>query len=554
MKHFKPVTVIPLLLAALSGTPVVGAPPLQAWPLADIACPLPPVPNDYHLLDQQAPTSTQGSIMTTTQAPLPSARLATLDIVRVGLSLDVYRQGQAWAHLQAQNNAQPQALHVGTILPMDPERYPVLADLKDMAWEMRMSHALELGLQGFPERWPIPTLTVVRDYDPNADDLRVPPHRVSRMLKNMANNQRAPAGMHWHKIRQLDPAGVCNTTPEFVVEHLFRLFEANPDMPALLVYSVEGYNIARVLSQRHKPPIGVGTGPRQPGELTDGVVAMIVARPERLNWLRAYAPYTKPNARNEIDPAFTGWKRQPPKAFRPTPSFPEPITEQGFKQWDRLQVLAQLHRPVEVSLMEDDRTGKPLKDQARQAALASAWQRATMGIIGAPARVFYDTGSPTGGLADLAPALAAAQSTLDPLDSMQSYDLTQRLGDTGASSPFVGIALATMGSYLNADTSVVMPLRQRGKATVIAITSTTPGQKPESDPFDVKLRPQHSKYSEAPSPEFKEQFASLVRESQRNQPAPEPYIDPVKVAYEQRLLDAFIASAPSADLPDVDKQ
>jgi len=111
-----------------------------------------------------------------------------------------------------------------------------------------------------------------------------------------------------------------------------------------------------------------------------------------------------------------------------------------------------------------------------------------------------------------------------------------------------------MGSYLNADTSVVMPLRQRGKATVIAITSTTPGQKPESDPFDVKLRPQHSKYSEAPSPEFKEQFASLVRESQRNQPAPEPYIDPVKVAYEQRLLDAFIASAPSADLPDVDKQ
>ncbi|AVJ31216.1 hypothetical protein CLM73_24725 [Achromobacter spanius] len=284
------------------------------------------------------------------------------------------------------------------------------------------------------------------------------------------------------------------------------------------------------------------------------MVAMIVARPERLNWLRAYAPYTKPNARNDIDPAFTGWKRQPPKAFRPTPSFPEPITEQGFKQWDRLRVLAQLHRPVEVSLMEDDQTGKPLEDQARHAALASAWLRATMGIIDAPARVFYDTGSPTGGLADLAPALAAAQSTLDPLDSLQSYDLTQRLGDTGASSPFVGIALATMGSYLNADTSVVMPLRQRGKATVIAITSTTPGQKPEIDPFDVKLRPQHSKYSEAPSPEFKEQFASLVRESQRNQPAPEPYIDPAKVAYEQRLLDAFIASAPGADLPEVDKK
>ncbi|MEN5161006.1 hypothetical protein, partial [Achromobacter spanius] len=90
-------------------------------------------------------------------------------------------------------------------------------------------------------------------------------------------------------------------------------------------------------------------------------------------------------------------------------------------------------------------------------------------------------------------------------------------------------------------------------ATVITITSATPGQKPDIDPFDVKLRPQHSKYSEAPSPEFKEQFARLTRESQRSQPAPGRYIDPAKVAYEQRLLDAFIASAPGADLPELDK-
>ncbi|WP_199778199.1 type VI lipase adapter Tla3 domain-containing protein [Achromobacter spanius] len=553
MKPLKPVAALVFLIAAMFGAPSVGAPPMHAGPLAEIACPLPPVPIPHHLIGREVPASTQESSMSISQAPLPSARLATLDIVRVGLSLDVYRQGQMWAHLQEQNNAQPQALHVGTVLPMDPERYPIVADDKDMAWRMRKANALELALQGFPERWPIPTLTIARDYDATKD-ARTSSGRVSTMLNLMVDDQRAPAGMHWHRIRQLEPGVICNTTPEAAVEYLFRLFEANPDMPAVLVYSLEGYNIARALGPRRKRPIGVGTGPRQPGELTDAVVAMIVARPERLDWLRAYAPYTKPNARNDIDPAFTGWKRQPPKAFRPTPSFPEPITEQGFKQWDRLRVLAQLHRPVEVSLIEDDQTGKPLKDQARHAALASAWQRATMGIIDAPARVFYDTGSPTGGLADLAPALAAAQSTLDPLDSMQSYDLTQRLGDTGASSPFVGIALATMGSYLNADTSVVMPLRQRGKATVIAITSTTPGQKPEIDPFDVKLRPQHSKYSEAPSPEFKEQFASLVRESQRNQPAPEPYIDPVKVAYEQRLLDAFIASAPGAELPEDGKK
>lgn len=70
---------------------------MQTGPLADIACPLPPVPIEYHRIDQQVPISTQESIMTTTQAPLPSARLATLDMVRIGLSLDVYRQGQVWA-------------------------------------------------------------------------------------------------------------------------------------------------------------------------------------------------------------------------------------------------------------------------------------------------------------------------------------------------------------------------------------------------------------------------------------------------------------------------
>ncbi|MDH0090982.1 hypothetical protein N7373_05955, partial [Achromobacter mucicolens] len=201
MKHFKPLPVIALAVAALSGAPAVGAPPLQAGPLAGIACPLPPVPIRHHFIGREVPPTTQESSMPSSATPSPSARLATLDIVRVGLSLDVYRQGQAWAHLQAQNKAQPQALHVGTVLPMDPEQYPVLADLKNMAWRLRKAHALELALQGFPERWPIPTLTIARDYD-STKDPRTSTERVSRLLNEMVNSHRAPAGMHWHRIRQ----------------------------------------------------------------------------------------------------------------------------------------------------------------------------------------------------------------------------------------------------------------------------------------------------------------------------------------------------------------
>ncbi|MGC3655070.1 type VI lipase adapter Tla3 domain-containing protein, partial [Pseudomonas aeruginosa] len=71
-----------------------------------------------------------------------------------------------------------------------------------------------------------------------------------------------------------------------------------------------------------------------------------------------------------------------------------------------------------------------------------------------------------------------------------SYDLTQRLGDTGAASPFVGITQATMASYLNGDSSLVMPLRRKDQATLIGISTRTPGKKPVHDPFGVDLLPQ----------------------------------------------------------------
>ncbi|MBP5132910.1 DUF2875 family protein, partial [Pseudomonas protegens] len=108
----------------------------------------------------------------------------------------------------------------------------------------------------------------------------------------------------------------------------------------------------------------------------------------------------------------------------------------------------------------------------------------------APARVFYDGGLNSTPLAELLPALTAARSSLDLLDSREGYDLTQRLGDTGAASPFIGIALATMASYQNADTSVLMPLRRKDQATIITITSPTPGKKPLDNRFGINLMPQ----------------------------------------------------------------
>jgi hypothetical protein len=331
------------------------------------------------------------------------------------------------------------------------------------------------------------------------------------------------------------------------VETLFQVFERNPDMPAMLVYVVEGYGMAYSLGQKGTKPIGGGTGPRASGELTDSVVALVVARPERLNWLRDFAKYTRTNP-NPIDPAFTGWERTPRAPFKPSPSFPRPITVRGFQQWDAMPVLATLHRPVTVTLQETGKRGTFVTGDARVAVLTGGWNHATAALNAAPARVFFDTGKPQGGLAALAPALRAAAHPLDPLVSAQGYDLTQRLGDTGAASPFVGIALATMASYLNADTSVVVPLRRHDQATVIAITSTTPGRKPASDPFGVTLRPQTASVSNEPSPEYLAQLGAQRREYERSLPPPPRPVDPVKIASEQRILNDFL-SGPGVDLP-----
>lgn len=140
-----------------------------------------------------------------------------------------------------------------------------------------------------------------------------------------------------------------------------------------------------------------------------------------------------------------------------------------------MQVLAKIHRPVTVSLKRPD-NGERLKREALSAQLAAGWDKATDALTPKPARLFYDGGLNSSPIAELSPALHAAHSSLDLLDSRESYDLTQRLGDTGSASPFVGIALATMASYLNADTSVVMPMRRQDQATIIPITSATPGK------------------------------------------------------------------------------
>ena len=463
------------------------------------------------------------------KAPAISPPLETLDVLSIGMSLDVFRQGQAWQALQEQNIKKPESLHVGSILPMDPTKYPITADDKDMASEKRETDALEMGLKNFLEKWPIPTITVVRSWNPTTPNLRYTPDETQESLSVMVDNMRVPAGLHWHRIRNFKNGVVCNDTPEGIVESVFQIFESNPDLPALLIYVNEGFNMALSLTTKGNKPIGLGTGPRQPGELTDAMVALVVGRPERVEWLRYYAQYAKVND-NKIDPEFRGWGwRKPPVEFQPSEFIPQPWTQRAFEQWDAMKVLAKIHRPVTVSLKRPD-NGERLKNDALTGQLAAGWKKATDALSPQPSRLFYDGGLNRAPITELSPALRAAQSSLDLLDSRESYNLTQRLGDTGSASPFVGIALATMASYLNADTSVVMPMRRQDQATIITVTSTTPGKKPVGNsPFGVTLMPQTAS-SDTPEPPV---AAAVTPRAQAMPPISQPTED---YALEEFLL------------------
>ena len=123
-------------------------------------------------------------------------------------------------------------------------------------------------------------MTVVRSWDPSTPNLRFTPEETRESLSVKVNDLRVPAGLHWHRIANLQDGIICNDTPEGVLEALFSLFERNPDLPAVLVYANEGFNMAGSLSSRDVPLKSLGEVlAHVPGTLTDTMVALIVGRP-----------------------------------------------------------------------------------------------------------------------------------------------------------------------------------------------------------------------------------------------------------------------------------
>ena len=168
----------------------------------------------------------------------------------------------------------------------------------------------------------------------------------------------------------------------------------------------------------------------------------------------------------------------PPKEWKPTPWFPIPWNRAQLETFDKLPTLGFIHRPTFVKLTDEH--GKPLTRAAdRQKALQAGWQAALQTLpeterSKAPARIVAATGGSTDRLIALHSTMNAMAASGGPeIDSGKSshfIDTDKRLGNTGAATLFVQMAIGVMGSYRDGGVSAAVNLRDESEASIVLIS------------------------------------------------------------------------------------
>ncbi|WP_426056990.1 type VI lipase adapter Tla3 domain-containing protein [Janthinobacterium sp. PSPC2-1] len=459
-----------------------------------------------------------------------------LEVIGLGVTLDMYRQGKLWEALQKGNA-------YASIREQDKEKYPWDAMERSGMSGGRSGDALENGAKYIPMYFGVPVF--------NAE----PPIFNSRMLDRpdapvigLAAGA-APSGLHWH----LFIAGPRRFSehPDRILEDVFAFFDANPDVPYIVLNS-EDSTPTRDLYRPIDSPSLVKDGRYIP-EMPDASALFVLARRERIDAVRKFAyddappedsvddlntygvarrlylaydhlKGTVPQARLESDPSaitqrpplvaewlpiaaqfaqrsdirgtgtFSMVDRlkhktyQPPKDWQPTPWFPLPFNKEQLAQLDRLPTFGFIHRPTFVRMVDKDGKLLTRRDQ-REHALQAGWQQALRSLPeaerpAAPARLVAATGGNQAQLIALHKTLLShaedGGTELDSGNTAQWIDTDQRLGNTGAATLFVQMAIGVMGSYRDGGVSAVVNLRNPEEATIVLV----------SPPSDEKRRTQ----------------------------------------------------------------
>lgn len=230
-----------------------------------------------------------------------------------------------------------------------------------------------------------------------------------------------------------------------------------------------------------RPPAQVGADPVR-HEYGDG----IERQPLVSEWLEAAAAFAQRSdirgtstisMLNNINP-FT---HRPPTNWKPTPWFPIPWNRDQLATFDRLPTLGYVHRPTFVKFTDDH--GKPItRRDERNKVLQAGWQAALLALpeaarAKAPARIIAATGDDTDQTVLLHSALSAYTAQggpeIDTGKSDQFIDTDKRLGNTGATTLFMQMAIGVMGSYRDGGVSAAINLRDKNEASIVFISPPT---------------------------------------------------------------------------------
>ncbi|PHV37531.1 DUF2875 family protein [Janthinobacterium sp. BJB304] len=460
--------------------------------------------------------------------PVESEREYVLEVIGFGVTLDKYRQGKLWEALR-------KGSAYTSIREQDPKKYPWTGYDKDGDGGSRACDALENGANLTPLYWGLPSFYAGSPIlnpaaQPSADE---------PMAGLVAGASTTGLSFHLFSIApwKLDER------PDRLLIDVFDFFDRHPDVPYVLVHSedspgtrdggrkpgdkktlVDGYYIPEmpdattvfILARRKRVEFlrpYVWEDPenkfvqekfrsmyydlknslaKQDKKLDENSFSM-PRQPTVAEWLAAAAAFAqRPDIRgvglhtfDKLNP----WENRPPRDWKPTPWFPIPWNREQMETFDRLPSFGFVHRPVFVKFADEE--GKPVtRRDARQKIFNAGWQQALQTLPEAergkgPSRIVAGTGNQPEQSLMLESMLHdyAAQGgpEIDSSKSAQFINTDLRLGNTGAATWFMQMAIGVMGSYRDGGASAAINLRDSNEASIIFITPPSDAKRQQQD-------------------------------------------------------------------------
>jgi hypothetical protein len=429
-----------------------------------------------------------------------------LEVLGLGVTYEKYRQGRLWDALKRGDS-------YSSLREQDPKEYPWSGFDKVGVSGGRALDALENGAESSPMFWGVPTFHAGPP-DPTL-------HGVDTGLAGSAEG----TGMAWHLF--LAEMSELEERPDRLLEKVFAYMDANPDLPYVVLTADDSSS-----TRDDTLPAGV-QGELKDGYFVpsrpDATAAFVLARRERVEPLRPYvwddrnSDYLQDNLRMVYydlkdatrppgqggagrNPTVAEWMKamtefakhpsyydhdqnlltqaishaihHPPRDWKPTPWFPLPWNREQMKAFDSLPSLGFVHRPVFVKFQDEH--GQPVvQREARQKMLEAGWNEALQTLPDAerehgPRRIIAAYGNHTDHAVAMERLLHeyAAQGgpKIDSGELSQFINTDRRLGNTGAATFFMQMALGVMGSYIEGGPSAAINLRDPAGASIVFVS------------------------------------------------------------------------------------